>query len=114
MTKNKTKFNKVEIITKFSDAGISLKVKKYVNHGVQLQFDNGAKINVFKTGNISIQGKDIELSNTIIYGQPVRSTVEELDVNVDVGVNVCSATEEDVKQDENLGVSNGDDDLPPW
>lgn len=99
----KTKFSKVEIIKKFNDAGISVKSDRKINYGCQLTFENDAKISVYKTGKISVQGKDAELSNSIIYGKP-----EEL--------NVGKA--ESVKHDEKLDDTElsiiEDDDEPPW
>lgn len=109
----KTKFNKAEVITKFNDAGISLKVKKYVNHGVQLTFENGAKINVFKIGNVSVQGKNQEESNRILYGQPESDVKRDKlpEVNLSVENTELLIGEED----DDFGVSNDeDDDLPPW
>ncbi len=117
MTKlTKTKMTKSEVVHRFAIAGIAFESEKDIAHGIQLQFDNGAKINVYNTGNTLIGGKNKEQSNYILYWS---SDPEKFASNLGFkqgkkkGKSIKSCCSSEVVESVNQ-TNIDDDELPPW
>lgn len=62
-------------------AGIALEDEKAIQYGIQLKFSNGALVNVFDSGKVSVQGKEQDHVNEIL-GQAPRSVPTSVPVAV--------------------------------
>jgi predicted nucleotide-binding protein len=57
------------------DDGVGLKEESAINHGTSLKFENGSIVNVYDTGNFSVQGKDQERVKALLDGKTNSSSL---------------------------------------